>query len=278
MNENCPSPRRAPIPILSYHQTDIAPPRGTPYRGLVIPPARFARQMRVLRALGYRGLSMQDLAPYLRGDRSGKVVGITIDDGYVNNFEHALPILQSAGFTATSFVVSGQLGGSNVWDASIGITPARLMNVPQLRAWLDAGMDVGAHTRNHVDLTECDPVRARAEIVQSRQDLEQALGMPIRSFCYPYGAYREEHVEMARAAGFELATTSDSARVRWGTDLLRLPRVTVWLSTSLPVLMARMSLDLGEWRGLRLPRLRWGRRPGVGPTAAPGGAAGEPTS
>jgi peptidoglycan/xylan/chitin deacetylase (PgdA/CDA1 family) len=221
---------------------------------------------------------MQDLAPYLRGDRSGKVVGITIDDGYVNNFEHALPILQSAGFTATSFVVSGQLGGSNVWDASIGIAPARLMNVPQLRAWLDAGMDVGAHTRNHVDLTECDPVRARAEIVQSRQDLEQALGMPIRSFCYPYGAYREEHVEMARAAGFELATTSDSARVRWGTDLLRLPRVTVWLSTSLPVLMARMSLDLGEWRGLRLPRLRWGRRPGVGPTAAPGGAAGEPTS
>jgi peptidoglycan/xylan/chitin deacetylase (PgdA/CDA1 family) len=278
MNENCSSPRRAPIPILSYHQTDIAPPRGTPYRGLVIPPARFARQMRVLRALGYRGLSMQDLAPYLRGDRSGKVVGITIDDGYVNNFEHALPILQSAGFTATSFVVSGQLGGSNVWDASIGIAPARLMNVPQLRAWLDAGMDVGAHTRNHVDLTECDPVRARAEIVQSRQDLEQALGMPIRSFCYPYGAYREEHVEMARAAGFELATTSDSARVRWGTDLLRLPRVTVWLSTSLPVLMARMSLDLGEWRGLRLPRLRWGRRPGVGPTAAPGGAAGEPTS
>ncbi len=278
MNENCPAPRRAPIPILSYHQTDIAPPRGTPYRGLVLPPARFARQMRVLRALGYRGLSMKDLAPYLRGDRSGKVVGITIDDGYVNNFEHALPILQSAGFTATSFVVSGQLGGSNVWDASIGIAPARLMNVPQLRAWLDAGMDVGAHTRNHVDLTECDPVRARAEIVQSRQDLEQALGVPIRSFCYPYGAYREEHVEMARAAGFELATTSDSARVRWDTDLLRLPRVTVWLSTSLPVLMARMWLDLGEWRGLRLRRVRWGRRPGVGPRAAPEGAAGEPTS
>ena len=278
MNETCSSRRRAPIPILSYHQTDIAPPRGTPYRGLVLPPARFARQMRVLRALGYRGLSMKDLAPYLRGDRSGKVVGITIDDGYVNNFEHALPVLQSLGFTATSFVVSGQLGGSNVWDASVGIAPARLMNVPQLRAWLGAGMDVGAHTRNHVDLTECDPVRARAEIVQSRQDLEQALGVPIRSFCYPYGAYREEHVEMARAAGFELATTSDSARVRWDTDLLRLPRVTVWLSTSLPVLMARMWLDLGEWRGLRLPRVRWGRRTGVGPRAAPEGAAGEPTS
>lgn len=278
MNENYPSPRRAPIPILSYHQTDIAPPRGTPFRGLVMPPARFARQMRALRALGYRGLSMQDLAPYLRGERRGKVVGITIDDGYVNNFEHALPILQSVGFTATSFVVSGQLGGTNVWDASIGIAPARLMNVHHLRTWLDAGMEVGAHTRNHVELPACDPVRARTEIVQSREDLEQALGVPIRSFCYPYGAYREEHVEMARTAGFELATTSDCARARWDTDLLRLPRVTVWLSTSMPVLLARMWMDLGEWHGLRLPRLRVGRRPVVGPRAAPEGAAGEPTS
>jgi peptidoglycan/xylan/chitin deacetylase (PgdA/CDA1 family) len=278
MNENCPAPRRAPIPILSYHQTDIAPPRGTPYRGLVMPPARFARQMQALRALGYRGLSMRDLAPYLRGERRGKVVGITIDDGYVNNFEHALPILQAVGFTATSFVVSGQLGGTNVWDASLGIAPARLMNVHHLRAWLDEGMEVGAHTRNHVELPACDPMRARAEIAHSREDLEQALGVPIRSFCYPYGAYREEHVEMARVAGFELATTSDCARARWDADLLRLPRVTVWLSTSLPVLLARMWMDLDEWRGLRLPRLRLRRRPGVGTRAAPEVAAGEPTS
>ena len=166
----------------------------------------------------------------------------------------------------------------SAWDGSIGIAPVRLMNVQHLRAWLDAGMEVGAHTRTHAALTHCDPVRARAEIMHSRQDLEQALGVPIRSFCYPYGQYREEHVEMTRAAGFELATTSDSARAHWDTDVLRLPRVTVWLSTSLPVLMARMWIDLGEWRGVRLPRLRWRRRPGVGPTAAPGGAAGEPTS
>ncbi len=282
MTETRPSPRRAPIPILSYHQTAAAPPRGVPYRGLVLPPARFAWQMRVLRWLGYRGLSMRDLAPYLRGERSGKVVGITLDDGYVNNFEHALPVLQEVGFTATSFVVSGQLGGTNVWDASIGIAPARLMTVHHLREWMAAGMEVGAHTRNHVDLTACDPVRARAEIMQSRHDLEQALGAPIQSFCYPYGQYREEHVEMARGAGFELATTSDSARARWDTDLLRLPRVTVWLSTPLPLLLARMCLDLGERPRLRLSRPRRKARARVAPVVAraatPEGPAGEPMS
>lgn len=281
MTETRPTPRRAPIPILSYHQTDVVPPRGMPYRGLVLPPSRFARQMRALRYLGFRGLSMKDLAPYLRGERSGKVVGITLDDGYVNNFDHALPVLAELGFTATSFVVSGQLGGSNVWDASIGIPPARLMNAHHLREWMAAGMEVGAHTRNHVSLRRCDAIRARAEITHSRDDLEQVLGVPVRSFCYPYGEYHDEHVEMARAAGFETATTSDSARVPWNADLLRLPRLTVWLSTPLPYLLARACLDIGPWRRLVLSGA--GAQPAGAPVVAraanpEGATASEPLS
>jgi len=273
--------RRAPIPILSYHQTDVVPARGTPFRGLVLPPSRFARQMRALRALGFRGLSMRDLAPFLRGERTGKVVGITLDDGYVSNFDHALPVLHALGFTATSFVVSGQLGGSNAWDIPLGVRRARLMNAHHLREWLSLGMEVGAHTRNHVDLQACDPIRARAEIANSRIDLEQALGTSVSSFCYPYGSYRDEHVEMARAAGFDIATTSDSARARWNADLLRLPRLTVWLSTPLPYLLARACLDLGG--GWRWGWPREGRRSvatvGVSVAgAAEQAAAGEPLS
>lgn len=251
MTDPRPIARRASIAILSYHQTDAVPPRGMPYRGLVLPPARFARQMRALRALGYRGLSMRDLVPYLRGERTGKVVGITLDDGYVNNFDHALPVLCELGFTATSFVVSGQLGGSNVWDAAAGIPRARLMNAHHLREWLAFGMEVGAHTRSHVHLPHCDPARARSEIAHSRDDLEQALGVSVRSFCYPYGEYRDDHVEMARAAGFETATTSDSARARCHDDLLRLPRLTVWLSTPSSYLLARVCLDVEGWRRRR---------------------------
>nr|MDQ6882249.1 polysaccharide deacetylase family protein [Pseudomonadota bacterium] len=95
-----------PIPILTYHQVDRPPPRGVPYRGLVVAPDAFARQMALLRMLGYRGLSMTALEPYLRGDQAGKVVGITLDDGYVNNLEHALPVLRRHGFSATCYIVS----------------------------------------------------------------------------------------------------------------------------------------------------------------------------
>ena len=72
-------PVRPAIPILTYHQVEAPPPRGTPYRSLVVSPGAFARQMGLLKLLGFQGLSMSALAPYLRGEKQGRVVGITLE-------------------------------------------------------------------------------------------------------------------------------------------------------------------------------------------------------
>ena len=81
---------RLPIPILTYHQIAPSPARGAGFRSLYVAPAAFARQMAWLHLLGYQGLSMSALMPYLRGERVGKVVGISLDDGYLNNLSHLL--------------------------------------------------------------------------------------------------------------------------------------------------------------------------------------------
>ena len=237
-----------PIPILSYHQTAEPPPPGAQGRSLVLAPRQFARQIRALQLLGYRGLSMRDLEPYLRGEKSGKVVGITLDDGYVNNFENALPILRAAGFTATSFAVSAQLGGTNAWDHGQGIAPSPLMDAAQMKAWIGAGMEVGAHTRNHVNLCECDEATAREEIAGCKRDLEQALGVEVRSFCYPYGQHRMEHAEMVRQAGYRTATTIVSSRARLDDDPMRLPRISVIAGEPLPRLLAQVATGFEDWR------------------------------
>jgi peptidoglycan/xylan/chitin deacetylase (PgdA/CDA1 family) len=230
-----------PIAILSYHQITKPPRRGVPVRTLVLPTWRFALQLRTLKALGWTGLSMRDLEPYLHGQKSGKVFGITLDDGYLNNFENALPVLRAVGFTATAYIVTGQFGGSNVWDHAKGVPPAPLMDLPQLRGWLDAGMEIGAHTRNHVDLTTCSDAVAREEIVGSKHDLEQALGIEVRTFSYPYGEHRPEHADMVREAGFTTATTIIKKRSRLGDDLLRLPRISIQLENTLPRVVAQVS-------------------------------------
>jgi peptidoglycan/xylan/chitin deacetylase (PgdA/CDA1 family) len=230
-----------PIPILTYHQIDTPPPQGAPFRSLVVSPAAFASQMALLKTLGYQGMSMSRLEPYLRGEKSGKVVGITLDDGYVNNLEQALPVLQRCGFSATCYIVSGQLGGLNIWDRAKGVAPQSLMDARQLKAWLAGGQEVGAHTRSHVDLLRADDACAREEIAGCKRDLERSLDAEVRHFCYPYGTHRPEHAAMVREAGYATATTTQRGRARASDDLFELPRVPVLRTTPRPLLWLKLA-------------------------------------
>jgi len=219
------------IPILMYHQIDVPPPRGRPLRGLVVSPFSFSWQMKMLKLLGYRGLSMRDLEPYLMGEKSGRVVGITFDDGYRNNLEHALPVLKRHGFTATCYGVSGLIGGTNIWDKGV-VDEKPLMSLQDWQQWHASGMDVGSHTRSHAKLIELSAQDARAEIFNSKLELEQALGCEVKHFCYPYGWYRTEHAQMVREAGYFSATTTHRGRVRVGDDPHALQRIMVARATN----------------------------------------------
>ncbi|MES2879813.1 MAG: polysaccharide deacetylase family protein [Pseudomonadota bacterium] len=230
-----------PIPILTYHQIETAPPKGAPYRSLYVSPAAFARQMAFLKLWGYRGLSMSALMPYLKGERTGKVVGITFDDGYLNNLTNALPVLVRHGFSSTCYAVSQQLGKTNEWDLDAGVAQTPLMNASHLRQWGAGGQEVGAHTRHHVHLTKTDPSICRDEISLCKSELEEMTGSVVQHFCYPYGTYTAEHMEMARAAGFESVTTTQRSRCQLGEDWMQLPRVPVVRSTSLPSLWLKLT-------------------------------------
>lgn len=234
------SPQR-PIPILVYHQISEAPPKGAPFRSLYVSPASFSRQMALLKLLGYQGLSMGALLPYLRGEKTGKVVGITFDDGYRNNLTHALPVLQRQGFSSTCYAVSKLLGKTNEWDQGIGIAQVPLMTADELRLWVAGGQEVGSHTQSHVRLLQSDDHTALAEMTGDRAALEGLLATPVRHFCYPFGEYAPQHLAMARQAGFQTVTTTQRGRSSATNDLMELPRVPVVRSTSLPVFWLKIA-------------------------------------
>ncbi len=230
-----------PIPILIYHQIAEAPPKGTPFRSLCVAPADFGCQMAFLHLLGYQGLSMSALQPYLRGEKLGKVFGITFDDGYLNNLTKALPVLQRHGFSSTCYVVSQQLGQSNVWDREVGIPESALMSADQLRQWIAGGQEVGAHTRHHVHLPQQDAATCYEEIAGCKAELEQVTGAAVNHFCYPYGDFTAEHVDMVRAAGYLTATTTQRSRCLTAEGWLTLPRVPVARSTSMLALWLKLA-------------------------------------
>ncbi len=237
-----------PIPVLVYHQIEEAPPKGQPFRSLYVSPSAFGRQMYLLKLLGYRGLSMSALQPYLSGERSGKVVGITFDDGYLNNLVHALPVLQRHGFSSTCYAVSGLAGKTNKWDEELGIAQTPLMNDGQMRQWVTGGQEIGSHTRSHVNLVESSDMTGETEIALGRSELEVMINAPIRHFCYPYGRYEQKHVTMARQLGFATATTTQRSRCVGGDDVLEIPRVPILRSTSLPMFWIKIATGYEDRR------------------------------
>lgn len=216
-----------------YHQVGEPAPRGTSYRGLTVHPKSFARQMRWMHRLGYRGLSMRDLMPYLKREKVGKVFGITFDDGFRNVFEHALPVLQTYQFTSTNYFVANQFDGSNVWDRQNGVVPSDLMSKREMLAWAQAGQEVGSHTLDHVHLPELSLEAAREQLIRSRLVLSEMLGAEVTAFCYPYGDFEPAHQRLAQEVGYTNATTTARGLVEISDDFYALPRVGIWRTTPL---------------------------------------------
>ena len=236
------------IPILMYHQIDKPPKRGTALRGLIVAPSSFAWQMRLLRLMGYQGLSMRDLEPYLQGKKQGKVVGITFDDGYQNNLDNALPILRKHGFTATCYAVSSMIGGTNLWDKG-KVAEKPLMTLENWRTWRDAGMDIGSHTRTHADLTTLNLEDSQVEISESKRELEEIIGCEVHHFCYPYGLFTLEHSTQIKEAGFITAATTRRGRTSSEDDFYSLARVLIAQSTNPVQFLLKMISGYEDRRG-----------------------------
>ena len=214
------------IPILMYHSVEKMP-KSTVMRSLHVPPNKFNFQMLILKKLGYQGLSIKELKPYLDGEKVGKVVGITFDDGYQNILLNAAPILKKYNFSATSYIVSENVGSSNTWDIDKGITQRPLMTEAEINSWLKLGMDIGGHTKTHPDLTNISRLKAQKEISDCKKELEKIYKVTVTDFCYPFGKFNELICNMAKDSGYLSATTMQRGRANLNSNRFSLPRIPI---------------------------------------------------
>src|SRR5262245_61038035 len=204
---------RGPLPPLALVYHGVAEVSlGRDPDALFVAPRELRRHIEKLEKWGYRLLSFGELASGVARNGGHGLAALTFDDGFVDNLE-----LLDIGVPATVFVVSGWLGQphpSASWT--------RILTADELRELRAAGIEIGAHTVTHPDLSALPYEQAREELAESKRRLEEVLGEPVEVAAYPYGLATEETARACRDAGFRAACVT-TGRGDWGDPHL-LPR------------------------------------------------------
>lgn len=183
--------------VLMYHSIT---PRNDGAAPFTVSTEIFDRQMRWVHQRGFKGVSMRELFEASQHALEQRLIGLTFDDGFADFAEFALPILKRYGFTATVFVVAGEMGCDNDWAPE----PRKpLMTAAQVHEVAAGGIEIGSHSLHHVRLTSLTATDLREQLVTSRRILQDISEQDVRGLSYPHGNHDEHVVTAAQAAGFD---------------------------------------------------------------------------
>ena len=187
--------------ILMYHHVvpDERMPLGeakTDDYSFAISPTALERQLLSLGERGRRFVTLDSMVSDIRasGGTSASNVAVTFDDGWLDNYEFAFPILERLGISATFFLTTAHLGK--------GPSDPRKVSPVHIREMHSCGMSMGGHTRNHPNLLSLPADLARNEIRGCREDIEDLLGAPVSTFAYPGGAFNAAISRIAEESGY----------------------------------------------------------------------------
>jgi len=190
----------APMSVLFYHRV-----ADTHTNGWTMDRSSFARQIKWLREYAEL-ISLEEVQKRMvHGNNSERAVSITFDDGYAENCEYALPLLIEAKIPVTYFVSLDfvKTGRPFPHDAKLG-QPLKPNTIGQLRDMVAAGVEIGAHTNTHPDMSKIvDRDELREEMVAATLELGELVGQRIRYFAFPYGQKENVNADAALMAATE---------------------------------------------------------------------------
>ena len=110
-----------------------------------------------------------------------------------------------------------ECGVAGTFYIPVSYSSRAVLDAQGIRA-LAQGFEVGGHSLSHPRLPGIDEARLLPEIAGCKQRLEEILGRPITTFCYPYGMHNRRVRQAVIEAGFTGARTTRQFRLEAGDD------------------------------------------------------------
>lgn len=200
------------IPVLYYHSVN-----DTVDNEVTISPELLKKQLEYIKYQGYITLSMNEVENYILDNQPipEKSILITFDDGYMDNYYNAYPILKELNMKATIFCITSELDGSYY------------LSEEALKEMSQNNIDIESHTVNHLHLNKLTYDEQLKEMSDSKTKLENITGKKVTSIAFPFGDYNEDSVKAAKNAGYSIAFTTNKGFADRDDNPLELNRIYV---------------------------------------------------
>lgn len=183
--------------ILLYHNISKT---FSPYGSIVFPEV-FRKHLKFIKSKGIKFLAPDEFF------QSDSGVLLTFDDGFVDLYEYALPILIEENIPAVIFVVSGYAGKKNDWEVTMGKSFTHL-SWDKIKEMHKYGVTIGSHSHLHPDYSRSPLDVVKKDMKESLEIISDEIGERVKYLSYPFGRIRESQIELAGEVGYEKAFIS----------------------------------------------------------------------
>lgn len=182
------------VTVLGYHSINDDESIKSP---IIIGKDRLREHLQAIEDLGFTTISVSDLENYLENGKPipRKSVLITFDDGYLDNYLLAYPLLREFNMKATIFVAPSLLNENPY------------MTVDQVKELSENGIDIQSHTFSHKDLNSMSYDDQLNEFIKSKKSLEKLTSKKITAIAYPKGLFNDDTLKASKDAGYDIGFT-----------------------------------------------------------------------
>jgi len=201
--------------------------------GLKVPEQQFRRQMKYIHDNDYSTITLDQLYKFILSNKPipEKSVVITFDDGYVDNYQYAYPILKEFNLKATVFVIPKTIDKRKNY-----------MTSNQLKELQLNGIDIQSHTLDHEKLTTLSYKQQLNTLKESKIALEKILSKKVNYIAYPYAKYNNDTIKAAMNAGYTMGFILGGDVARKNDGIYTLHRISVISSDSMNVFKSRLNI------------------------------------
>lgn len=188
------------VPILMYHEV-IPDGQKISTPGLVVTVGELRQQLTHLKSEGYTPMFLRDIYRYLAEKRPlpKKTIGLTFDDGYRSFYQLVYPILQELNMKASVAIITGPVDKTQSYY---------YMSWSQIKEMSNSGLvEIASHTVSHARLSSISGPRLLKELHDSDKAIKENLGSESNMLVYPFGAYNQNVLQLARREYLLGATT-----------------------------------------------------------------------